>query len=169
MLVNDLDLWVETEDGSQVFRPWILNPDLQNELETNRNALATTGIDDRNNVEQVLIESPTSGRYRICIAHMGGTTGGQTPTTQWVSVATSGDAPLSPSIVQFEQTPTNGTYLLHLECDPGSQLLLEVTTNLFSSVWQTSGTFTAEGSTNVVFASSGANLGFWRIRRETGE
>ncbi len=169
MLVNDIDLWVESEDGSQVFRPWILDPDLQNEQETNRNAFATTGIDDRNNVEQVLIQNPTSGVYRICIAHTGGTAGGQTPTTQWVSVATSGDTPLSPEIVEFEQTPTNGTFLLHVECDPGAHLLLETTTNLLSGSWQTNGVFTAEGNTNVVFASSGGDVGFWRIRRETGE
>lgn len=169
MLVNDLDLWVETEDGSQVFRPWILDPDLQNEQETNRNAYASTGIDDRNNVEQVLIENLTSGLYRICIAHTGGTAGGQTPTTQWVSVATSGDTPLSPAIAEFEQTPTNGTFLLHVECDPGAYMLLESTTNLVSGVWQTNGIFTAEGNTNVVFASSGGDVGFWRIRRETGE
>ena len=169
MLVNDLDLWVETEDGSQVFRPWILDPDLQDELETNRNAWATTGIDDRNNVEQVLIDSPASGRYRIFIAHTGGTTGGQAPTNQWVSVATSGDTPLSPSIAQFRQTPTNGTFLLHVGCDPGAHLLLETSTNLLVGAWQTNGTFTAEGSTNVIFSTSGNDIGFWRIRRETGE
>lgn len=169
MLVNDIDLWVETEDGGQVFRPWILDPDLQNEQETNRNAFATTGIDDRNNVEQVLIQNPTSGLYRICIAHNGGTAGGQTPTTQWVSVATSGDTPLSPEIAEFEQTPTNGTFLLHVECDPGAYLLLETATNLLAGSWQTNGVFTAEGNTNVVFASSGGDVGFWRIRRETGE
>lgn len=169
MLVNDIDLWIETEDGSQLFRPWVLDPDLQNEQETNRNAFATTGIDDRNNVEQVFIENPTSGLYRICIAHTGRTAGGQTPTVQWVSVATSGDTPLSPVILEFEQTPTNGTFLLHVECDPGAYLLLETTTNLLAGYWQTNGIFTTEGNTNVVFASSGGDVGFWRIRRETGE
>ena len=169
MLVNDIDLWIETEDGAQVFRPWILDPDLQNERETNRNAFATTGIDDRNNVEQVLIKNPASGLYRICIAHTGGTAGGQTPTTQWVSVATSGDTPLSPAIAGIEQTATNGTFLLQVECDPGAYMLLETTTNLLAGAWQTNGIFTAEGNTNVVFASSGGNVGFWRIRRETGE
>jgi hypothetical protein len=47
--------------------------------------------------------------------------------------------------------------------------LLETTTNLLSGSWQTDGAFTAEGSTNVVFVSSGGDIGFWRIRRETGE
>ena len=169
MLVNDIDLWIETQNGSQVFRPWILDPDLQNEQETNRNAFATTGIDNRNNVEQVLLQNPTSGLYRICIAHTGGTAGGQTPTTQWVSVATSGDTPLSPTIAEIEQTATNGTFLLHVACDPGAYLLRETTTNLLSGIWETNGIFTAEGNTNVVFASSGGNVGFWRIRRETGE
>lgn len=169
MLVNNLDLWIETEDGTQVFRPWILDPDLQNEQESNRNAFAVTGIDDRNNVEQVYIENPIPGRYRICVAHAGGTAGGQTPSDQWASIATSGDAPLPPSITQVEQTQTNGTFLLAVESDPGSHLLLETTTSLLSSVWHTNGVFTTGGNTNIVFSSSSDEKRFFRIRRETGE
>lgn len=169
MLVNNLDLWVETEDALHMFRPWILDPDLQNEQESNRNAFAVTGIDDRNNVEQVYIENPVPGRYRICVTHAGGTAGGQAPSDQWASIATSGDTPLLPSILQIEQTPTNGTFLLAVKSDPGSHLLLETTTNLLSSLWQTNGIFTTGGNTNIIFPSSDNEKRFWRLRRDTGE
>jgi len=168
MLVNDLDLWVETEDGTQVFRPFVLNPDLTNESEIVRNACATTGIDDRNNVEQVLIETPTNGRYRIYIAHTGGTAGGQTPTTQWVSVATSGDMPLPPKITEFEQSPSTNQFLLTFECDPGAHLILETSTNLLNSAgWVQEGTLTTESWTNSVLTTA-SGVRFWRFRRETG-
>jgi hypothetical protein len=79
MLVNNIDLHVETEDGSQTFLPWVLNPDLTNKTEAARAAAATTGVDDRNNVEQVAITSPTAGTYRIVVAHSGGLSGGPPP------------------------------------------------------------------------------------------
>jgi hypothetical protein len=85
MLVNNLDLWVETEDGSQQFLPWVLDPDLTNKNENVRAAPATTGYDDRNNVEQVYIEAPTAGVYRIVTVHAGGLPGGPSPTNQWLS------------------------------------------------------------------------------------
>jgi len=169
MLVNNLDLWVESEDGMDIYRPWVLDPDLINQSESNRNANATTGIDDRNNVEQVFIANPTPGLYRIVIAHAGGTSGGQPPSDQWVSVATSGDTPLRPAVVHFEQTPTNGTHLITVVSDPGAYLLLESTTNLLSGAWQTDGAFTTVGNSNMVFVNSGEEVRFWRIRRETGE
>jgi hypothetical protein len=152
-----------------IFRPWVLDPDLINQSESNRNANATPGIDDRNNVEQVYIADPTAGRYRIVIAHAGGTAGGQTSSDLWVSVATSGNTPLRPSVVHVEHTPTNGTHLITLVSDPGAYLLLESTTNLLSGVWQTDGGFTSIGNTNILFVDSSEELRFWRIRRETGE
>jgi len=168
MLVNNLDLWVENEGGTQVFLPWVLDPDFQQERESVRSAAATTGYDDRNNVEQVAIASPSAGYYRIYVSHAGGLSGGQTPESQQVSILTSGDTPLGPSITQFEQTPTNGTFMLSVECDPGAFLLLESTTNLVTGAWQTNGTFSTIGNTNVVFADSSTETRFWRVRRETG-
>jgi hypothetical protein len=169
MLVNDLDLWIETEDGTQIFRPFVLNPDLTNESETVRNVSATTGIDDRNNVEQVLIENPTSGLYRICVAHTGGTAGGQTPTTQWVSVATSGDTTLPPKITEFVRSPSTNQFLLTFECDPGAHLILETSTNLLNSAgWMQEGTLTTESWTNSILSTESGNIRFWRLRRETG-
>lgn len=169
MLINNLDLWVESEDGVDIYRPWVLDPDLINQSESNRNANATTGIDERNNVEQVYMANPTPGLYRIVIAHAGGTAGGQTPSDQWVSIASSGDTPLNPAVIHFEHTPTNGTHLLSVVSDPAAYLLLESTTNLLSGAWQTDGAFTAVGNTNMVFVISGEKIRFWRIRREMGE
>ena len=168
MLVNNLDLWIENEGGTQSFLPWVLDPDLQQEREAVRNTPATTGYDDRNNVEQVEITTPTPGYYKIFITHAGGVSGGQTPETQKVSVLTSGDTPLNPQIAEFEQSPTNGTFLLSVECDPGAYLQVESTTDLTSNNWQTNGTFTTEGNTNSIFVSSSSTVRFWRIRRETG-
>lgn len=67
---------METEDGTQVFMPWVLNPDLTNKSAVARSAPATTGYDDRNNVEQVVIPAPTPGLYRIVVIHSGGLPGG---------------------------------------------------------------------------------------------
>ena len=94
--------------------------------------------------------------------------GGQSPSTQTVSILTSGDTPLSPEITEFEQSPTNGTFLLSIESDPGAHMQVESCTDLTSGSWQTNGTFTTVANTNSVFVTSSSNVRFWRIRRETG-
>ena len=55
-LVNNLDLNVTR--GATTYRPWLLDP-------ANPDNPATTGVDNRNNVEQVVINSPASGFYTI--------------------------------------------------------------------------------------------------------
>jgi hypothetical protein len=64
VLVNDLDLWI-TDPYGNVLRPWLLDP-AQPDL------AAGTGINHRDNVEQVLIDAPLAGTYTI---HVGGTLG----------------------------------------------------------------------------------------------
>jgi len=56
-LVNDLDLSLQAPDGT-VFSPWILDPD-------NPANAATTGIDSLNNQEQVVVNNPISGTWKI--------------------------------------------------------------------------------------------------------
>ena len=168
MLVNNLDLWVENEAGTQIFQPWVLDPDLEQERESVRNTSATTGYDDINNVEQVVISSPAPGYYKIFVTHAGGTSGGQTPSMQKVSILTSGDTPLAPEIEEIAQSPTNGTFLLSVECDPGAHMMVETCSDLSSGSWQTNGTFTTVGNTNSVFVTSSSDVRFWRVRRETG-
>lgn len=57
MLVNDLDLEL-VSPGAVTYHPWLLDPDYPG-------AVATTGVDDLNNVEQVLVTSPQSGTWTI--------------------------------------------------------------------------------------------------------
>jgi len=168
MLVNNLDLWVENEAGTQIFHPWVLDPDLAQEREFVRNTPATTGYDDVNNVEQVEIPNPAPGNYKIFVTHSGGTSGGQPTSGQTVSILTSGDTPLRPRITEFERSPTNGTFLLSVSCDPGAHMMVQSCTNLVSGAWQTDGTFTTVGNTNSIFVHSSSNVRFWLIHRETG-
>lgn len=62
MLVNDLDIRV-TRSGTTYF-PWKLNP-------ANPSAAATTGDNDRDNVEKIFIANPTAGTYTITVTHKG--------------------------------------------------------------------------------------------------
>ncbi len=64
-LVNNLDLTVTTPLGSTV-QPLVLQPDP--ELVDN---VAQPGTDNRNNVEQVVINNPTAGVYNIHVAGYG--------------------------------------------------------------------------------------------------
>lgn len=65
-LVNDLDLRITSPDGSQIFLPFILDPS-QPELP------AQTGDNFRDNVEQVIIDTPeTAGSYNIEVSTKAG-------------------------------------------------------------------------------------------------
>ena len=63
MLVNDLDMSVESPSGS-VFQPWFLDP-------SNPSSAASTGNNAVDNVEKIEIDSPESGIYEITIDHKG--------------------------------------------------------------------------------------------------
>lgn len=67
-LINDLDLRIISVDQSNSFLPWKLDPN-------NPSAAATKGDNDRDNVEQVLINNPSAGFYKIRITHKSGLTG----------------------------------------------------------------------------------------------
>ncbi|OJJ22484.1 hypothetical protein BKI52_07325 [marine bacterium AO1-C] len=62
MLVNDLDMRITR--GSNSYSPWILDP-------ANPSFAATTGDNDRDNVEQVLVANASKGAYTITITHKG--------------------------------------------------------------------------------------------------
>ncbi len=59
VLINDLDLTVTTPSAAKVY-PLILDPN-----PARATAPAVQGVDRRNNVEQVVIESPTAGTYTV--------------------------------------------------------------------------------------------------------
>ncbi len=64
MLVNDLDIRIRRVSDNQVFEPFILNPAIPS-------AVATTGDNNTDNVEQVFIAAPVAGNYQITITHKG--------------------------------------------------------------------------------------------------
>jgi subtilisin family serine protease len=56
-LVNDLDLRLEAPDGT-LYYPWVLDP-------ANPGDPATTGIDEINNQEQVVVSNPMNGFWKL--------------------------------------------------------------------------------------------------------
>ncbi|OQB94318.1 MAG: Subtilase family protein [Verrucomicrobia bacterium ADurb.Bin118] len=163
-LVNNLDIRVERVGATNVYYPWILNPDLTNKTEAARSAAATTSVDSRNNVEQVFIANPPSGRYRIVVTHSGGLPGGPSPSAQWGSLLTTGDTPLPPVFTAIEPSPSGTNVLLTFTADPGAYFHLLSTTDFVS--WQTNATVKAEGVTNSVLVSVTQPYQFYRLRRQ---
>ena len=88
MLVNDFQLRVTS--GGSTFNPFVLNP-------ANPSANATTGVNDRDNVEQVLLSSPGTGQaYNIVLSPAPGETfvdDQGNPAPQEVAVIISGIEP----------------------------------------------------------------------------
>jgi len=68
MLINDLDMEIEHE--SVVYRPWVLDP-------TNPGLAATTGDNDRDNVEQIRIAAQGTGAVTLRVTHEGVLQGSQ--------------------------------------------------------------------------------------------
>jgi len=163
-LVNNLDIRVERVGATNVFYPWILNPDLTNKTEAARSAAATTGVDNRNNVEQMFIANPPSGRYRVVVTHSGGLPGGPSPSAQWASLLTTGDTPLPPVFTASEASPSGTNVLLTFTADPGAYFHLLTSTNLVN--WQTNATVKAEAVTNSILAEATDPYRFWLLRRQ---
>ncbi|WP_353722195.1 S8 family serine peptidase [Dyadobacter sp. 676] len=76
-LVHNLDLQV-TNPSSNVVLPRILDP-----TASNVDNVAATGVDNRNNMEQVVINNPGAGSYTISVK---GTTVGQAPSQEYFVV-----------------------------------------------------------------------------------
>ena len=145
-----------------VHRPWILNPDLVNKSYIARSAPATTGIDNRNNAEQVFIANPTAGEYTITVAHSGGLSGGAAPSAQWVSVITSGDIPLQPTFHSADAISAG------FISDPGAYLTVEYTTDIRDpQSWVSDGTLITGNSTNWILPSLSPSTTFIRLLRVT--
>jgi len=106
MLVNDLDLTV-TGPNSTVYYPWVLDP-------SNPSAAATTGNNFRDNVEQVLIESPVAGTYTIKVGHKNNLTTG----SQKFSIIISGTVVPVPDIVTLVEPVNNaqGVSSIQVSC-----------------------------------------------------
>jgi hypothetical protein len=76
-LVNNLDLRLALSGGS-TFQPWVLDP-------ANPANAATTGDNDRDNVEQVLLLHPTAGTYTVRVVAPGTVEDGPQRFTLWFS------------------------------------------------------------------------------------
>jgi hypothetical protein len=127
--------------------PWILNPDLTNKTVAARSAVATTGDDSRNNVEQVYIPNPTNGTYTVNVTHKGSLTN-----SQWVSILISGNVAQSPPPLTLQaplQTGTN-TMAVGWPAVVGEQYQLTVNTNLATTNWVSVGGIISARLTNVV-------------------
>lgn len=85
-LVNDLDVRVYSDQ--QTFYPWVLNP-------TSPSAGATKGDNSRDNIEQIVVDSPGTQHYTIKITHKGQLVDGDPNdgTSQAFSVIVSGVSP----------------------------------------------------------------------------
>lgn len=164
MLVNNIDIRVERVGATNIYYPWLLNPDLTNKMEAARSAAATTGVDNRNNAEQISIANPPTGRYRIVVAPSGGLTGGPPPSAQWLSLQTTGDTPLPPVFTAIESSPSGTNVLLTFTADPGAYFHLLTSTDLV--VWETNATVKAEAVTNSILLEATDPYRFWRLRRQ---
>jgi uncharacterized repeat protein (TIGR01451 family) len=83
-LVNNLDLLLIEPNGTTTHLPWVLDP-------SNPTSHATRGVDSINNVEQVQVDNPTLGTWRVRIS---GTLVPQGPQTySLVGVAVSDSEP----------------------------------------------------------------------------
>ncbi|MBN2445614.1 MAG: S8 family serine peptidase, partial [Phycisphaerae bacterium] len=136
MLVNDLDLRVIKASPSTTYYPWTLNP-------SSPSSGATTGDNDTDNVEQVVVSSPGTNTYTIRVTHKGSLSGGSqayaliitgaasisesqgTQYTLTVNTSGSGTVSLNPSggtydentWVQLTANPAAGWHFDHWEGD----------------------------------------------------
>lgn len=63
-LINDLDVRLIQVSNNNTTSPWVLNP-------ANRAAAATRGDNFRDNVEQILLNTPAAGNYIVRVTHKG--------------------------------------------------------------------------------------------------
>ena len=68
MLVNDLDLRIIKASPSTTYYPWVLNP-------ASPGSAATTGDNDTDNIEQVVVSSPGTSQYTVSVTHKGSLSG----------------------------------------------------------------------------------------------
>lgn len=68
MLVNDLDLRISND--STTYYPWVLNP-------SSPDSGASTGDNSLDNIEQVVVTSPSAGNYTLQVSHKGSLRNGQ--------------------------------------------------------------------------------------------
>ena len=172
-LVNDLDVRIyppgvlpgsTTKNAASTGKPWVLNPDLTSKSAVTRGLAATTGDDARNNLEQVVINSPVAGDYTVVVDHKGSTLSGG---GQWVSMALSGNTiqPVNPGIISFINVG-DGFWTVIWRTVPGGLYVLESSSDLIG--WTpVTGDVSARAETTslTVTPVAGAPKYFYRVVR----
>jgi hypothetical protein len=161
-LINDLDLRVISPDGSATNLPWILDP-------VSPSNAATTGDNIRDNIEQVVVASPSNDWYTVVVTHKGSLSNG----VQDVSIVITGNiatnAP-APDITDIVRPSTNS---LDIEVEWPAVVggLYEVLTTpdlMSTNAWSTSGVISANAP-DIIWrdeaAASTNSLRFYRIKR----
>jgi len=69
MLVNDLDLRLERTSSGTTYLPWVLNPAIPS-------AAATTGDNNTDNIEQIVVDTPGTDSFILRVTHKGTLSGG---------------------------------------------------------------------------------------------
>ncbi|MEN8693282.1 MAG: S8 family serine peptidase [Akkermansiaceae bacterium] len=163
-LVNDLDLRVAS-NGTTHF-PWRLDP-------ANVAVAATRNSDnDRDNVEQVLIDTPVAGQdYVIRVEHKGTLVdddGNEAP--QKLSLIISGNVIEEAPVLQvgelFRTGPTEFTAIF--ETVVGGEYDVETSTDLTSGSWTTAmtGVLPTKDVSALVLPTNGEAKKFWRVIRK---
>lgn len=179
-LKHDLDLriyqpgtTVFNPNGTNCYKPWQLNPDLTGKTAAARGAaaipgsLTSTNDDSTNNVEQVVVPSPTtSGSYILKVNHKALPL--MSASGQWVSLVIEGVS--SPTSVPMQITGMTagggGTYALSFVSVPGAVYTLQGSPNLFT--WTDMITnISAKTELTQIAATSppGSTSYYWRIAR----
>jgi hypothetical protein len=160
-LVNDLDLRVISPSGTTNY-PWVLNP-------TNPAAAATKGDNFRDNVEQVVVSSPSAGTYLVQVKHKRNilNAAGQS-SAQLVSVLASGIQPQPMPPVQITSSfaySTNHLFTLKWNSTPGLNYQVLQTGNLAGGSWQPASDLISATKTNAAFVLPASTTGsqFFRI------
>ncbi len=113
ILVNDLDLRIERVSPLTTYQPWVLNPAIPS-------AAATTGDNNRDNVEQVVVYTPGVGDFALRITHKGTLSGGAQNVSVLISGASAIQACSVAGTVALDQTQygCDGTVSIDVvDCD----------------------------------------------------
>jgi hypothetical protein len=130
VLINDLDLRV-VDSMAHTNKPWILDP-------ANPSHPATTGDNDRDNVEQVVITNAVASNvYTVIVTHKGLLVDdlGQ-PSAQGVSIIMSGIEPEAREELRITDYLVDATdELIHWPSVVGQNYRVQSSTNLIEQVW----------------------------------
>ena len=173
-LKNDIDLRVYPPGNTSnnpadagALKPYILNPDLAGENAVTRAGGATTGDDQLNNVEQVVIPANSpAGEYRVRVTYEPNPA---SSATQWVSLAmTNVTAKVYQNDVAVSQITLSGgdyQYNLVLTTHAGAVLQLQESQDL--QTWTNiTGDMSMRTDSATWARTSNASRAFFRVKRK---